>query len=256
MLDLTDSHCHLFKMYFEDFGDVLDRMRAAGVSAALVPGYDIATSVEALELSRKTEGVFCAAGVHPTSDFRSAVEAGKAVRELILGAKDEISAVGETGIDLHWSSEKLVQQTELFKIHLEIAAEFDKPVIIHTRNSASQVVEALESSDYRGRGIFHCFDGSAETLDWGLRHGFGISFAGNLTFPKTVELRRLASEVPSELILVETDSPFIAPVPFRGKRNEPAYVRHTLEALAGAREMAIESCAKLVRDNFLRILGG
>ncbi len=255
MLELTDTHCHLFKSYFADLDAVLERMRAASVTMALVPGYDLETSAEAIELAKREDGILCAAGVHPTSGFTDAADAGRAVREMFLRNPDSISAVGETGIDLYWTSENLGLQMELFKIHLEIATEFDKPVIIHTRDSASQIVEALASADYRGRGIFHCFDGSAETFEWSVRRGFGISFAGNLTFPKSADLRRLAAEVPSELLLVETDSPFISPVPFRGKRNEPANVRHTLQVLADARELTIEECAALVRANFVRILG-
>lgn len=255
MLELTDSHCHLFKMYFEDFDAVIARMKDAGVTMALVPGYDLATSKEAMELAGQIPGIYCAAGVHPTSDYGNASEAGIALNAVYEANPGRIAAVGETGIDLHWSSDRLADQIELFKIHLRIAKKFDKPVIIHTRNSASQVVEALESADFRGRGIFHCFDGSAETLEWGIRHGFGMSFAGNLTFPKAEGLRKLAAEVPAELLLVETDSPFIAPVPFRGKRNEPANVCHTLKVLADARGSTMEECAALVRANFMRILG-
>jgi TatD DNase family protein len=254
LIPLTDTHCHLYREYFNDLPEVIARMRERGVSLALVPGYDIATSKEALELASREPGLLAAAGIHPTADFSKLKRDMTELERICSENAGRIAAIGETGIDLHWSKDTLETQKELFAFHLSLARRFDKPVIIHTRESAPEVVQVLRESAYGGRGIFHCFDGSSETLEWAKKNGFGVSFAGNVTFPGGEALRRLASAVPDDLILVETDSPFLAPKPVRGSRNEPANVLYVLSAVAEIKGWTIEHAGEVIRANFARIL--
>ena len=253
---LTDTHCHLFRDYFSDLDDVIDRARIAGVGKMLVAGYDIPTSIEAIELSLAYDFIVPAVGVHPTFEFEDPAIAAMSVENLIRNDRSRIAAIGETGIDLYHSKEKEAEQCELFACHLELARRFDKPVIIHSRNSAAQVVDVLTRSGYRGRGIFHCYDGSDELLDYARALGFGVSFAGNVTYPNAARLREMLALAPDELVLVETDSPFLSPVPKRGRRNEPANVEYVLAAVAQVKGWSRVEAAKFVYDNFCRILAG
>ena len=256
MNNLTDTHCHLFKEYFKDLEQVLARSRDSGLTLALVPGYDIETSLEAIDLARREQGILAAVGVHPTSGFECPKTASEELEIILERETDAIAAVGETGIDLFHSTEHENEQRELFHHHLKLAQKFDKPVIIHSRNSASSVVDTLKEASYNGRGIFHCFDGSTELLNCAVARGFGVSFAGNVTYPGAKLLREAVKSVPDDLILVETDSPFLSPRPFRGRRNEPAHVVHTLRAVAGIKNWKLEEASSIVRANFLRILYG
>lgn len=253
-IKLVDSHCHLFNDYFRDLNLVLDRALENGVSLALVPGIDLPTSIEAVELSILHNWVLSAAGVHPTSKFGHVDKALEELETMIVSAFKHISAIGETGIDLFHSTSRSQEQVELFVGHLELSKKFDKPVIIHSRNSAKVIVDTLKKYQFDGRGIFHCYDGSEALLGYARESGFGVSFAGNVTYPNATLLRDMLAVTPDELILIETDSPFLAPKPHRGRRNEPAFIVHTLRAVAEVKGWKFEHAAEVVRSNFLRIM--
>jgi TatD DNase family protein len=251
---LVDSHCHLFGDYFKDLDLVLERAVKSGISLALVPGYDLHTSIEAIKLSNTHNWILSAAGIHPTSKFDQASKAIEELDTLITNSIEHISAIGETGIDLYHSTDRVEEQIELFSGHLKLSRKFDKPVIIHSRNSAKVVVDTLKKCQLDLRGIFHCYDGSEALLGYARESGFGVSFAGNVTYANAAQLRDMIAVTPDELVLIETDSPFLAPKPQRGSRNEPAFIIHTLRSVAEVKGWSVEHAAEVVRANFIRIM--
>jgi TatD DNase family protein len=245
---LVDTHCHLYFDSFDaDRSAVLKRMRAAGVRGAVIIGIDGQTNEQARQTAALAPELRYAVGLHPTSAFPAEVEAGapfSAAAYLApwLDKADSPVAIGECGIDLHWDTHSLEQQTAVFKAQLELGRDRDMPVVVHTRDADSETREVLEQ--VRGaRGVLHCFNGSPELLSFAHAANargdrWYVSFAGNLTYKKAEDLRAAAVEVPRDRLLVETDAPFLAPQAKRGKRNEPAYVAYTAAALARLRGLS------------------
>jgi len=246
-----DSHCHLH-ICEEDrpVEEVLDEARSAGVEQMLAVGIDLASSRRALELTAH-DGVVASAGVHPNSanewDDDTAAEI-----EALLG-DDRIRAVGETGLDFYRDYVETHVQRSAFRDHIALAKRFDKALVIHTRDSVEAVLDELEASGAPDRLVFHCWSGRDDVMQRALRLGSYISFAGNVSFKSAQDLRDAAARVPSDRLLVETDSPYLAPVPKRGKPNEPAFVVHVGEAVAGARGEDVADVAALTTENARRL---
>jgi TatD DNase family protein len=244
---LIDTHCHLyFDSFAADRAAVLARMREAGVLGAVIIGIDAESNEQARQTAQLDSGLYYAAGLHPTSGFPAELPASQG-----FDATDYLSpwldsdsapvAIGECGIDLHWDTNPLARQRQIFIAQLELGRQLDLPVIVHTREADGETREALESVP-GARGVLHCFNGSPDLLKFALAaNGRGdawyISFAGNLTYKRAEELRQAARAVPLDRLLVETDSPFLAPQAHRGRRNEPAYVVHVAAELARLREL-------------------
>jgi len=225
---VIDTHAHLGAL--DDADEAVDRAAEAGVTRILTVGTDIDDCRRALSLAERHDGVFAILGVHPH-------EAGTATDDDIAALRDLLEhpkavAVGETGLDWFRDYAPRDDQLRLFAAELELAAELGKPVVIHTRAADDDTLAGL--ADHPGTVVLHCFS-SPHMLPTALDRGWYVSFAGNVTFPKAVDLRLAATQVPAERLLAETDSPYLAPQPVRGKRNEPAYVVHTLASLAQAR---------------------
>jgi TatD DNase family protein len=226
---VIDTHAHLDALD-DDSADVVARAREAGVTRILTVGTDVAGCRRALELAGRHEEVYAILGIHP-HDAGNATEADVAeVRELL--AHPKAVAAGEMGLDWFRDYAPREKQLSLFAAMLEVAAETGKPAVIHTRAADADTRAALEGFD--GRVVLHCFS-SPHLLEPALERGWYVSFAGNASFPKAVDLRLAAREVPADRILAETDAPYLAPQPKRGRPNEPAYVMYTLDALAQAR---------------------
>jgi len=224
---VIDTHAHLDAL---DTDDAVARARAAGVSRILTVGTDPEGCRRALEIAERHEGVFAILGIHP----HEADTAGAADIEQIrrLQSHPKAVAVGEIGLDWYRNYAARDAQLRLFEAQLSLAAEIGKPVVIHTRAADEDTLAVL--SGFEGTVVLHCF-ASHHLLPTALEGGWYVSFAGNVTFPKAGDLRLAATQVPAERVLAETDSPYLAPQPVRGRRNEPAYVMHTLAALASAR---------------------
>jgi TatD DNase family protein len=250
---LIDTHCHLYFDSFDaDRPAVLQRMAEARVQAAVVIGIDPQSWRQAADLAAAHDCLWYSVGLHPTSELPQHFDANEQLGPWFEGSNPAI-AVGECGIDLHWDTNTLERQQPVFRSQLEFARERDLPVIIHTRSANAETLELLLAVPGT-RGILHCFNGSVELLDWALAQPeWYISFAGNLSFPKATELHEAARLIPPERLLVETDAPFIAPQPRRGKRNEPAYVRHTFEALARLKELPAAELEEILLENSQRI---
>jgi TatD DNase family protein len=225
---VIDTHAHLTSL--EDADEALRRAAEAGVDRILTVGTSVEDCRRAVSLAEQHDGVFAILGIHPHDAGRATADDLVALRGLL--AHPKAVAVGETGLDWFRDYAPRDDQRRLFAAELELAAELEKPVVIHTRAADEDTLAAL--ADHPGSVVLHCFS-APHMLPTALERGWYVSFAGNATFPKAVDLRLTATEVPRERILAETDSPYLAPQPVRGKRNEPANVVHTLAALAGAR---------------------
>jgi TatD DNase family protein len=227
---MIDTHAHLDG--FEDAGEVLERARAAGVGRVISVGTSVESCRSVLALCEREEGVFAALGLHPheagTVDGRDVDE----LRELLSHPK--AVAVGETGLDYYRDLAPRGRQAEAFAAQAELAVELGKPLVVHTRAADEDTVAALRRLPGDARVVLHCFS-SSPLLEPALEHGWFVSFAGNVTYPKASDLRWAAARVPADRILAETDSPYLAPQPVRGRRNEPEHVVHTLAVLAEAR---------------------
>jgi TatD DNase family protein len=225
---VIDTHAHLGAL--DDPDDAVERAAAACVTRILTVGTDVEDARRALALAEKHDGVFAILGIHPHEAGATTDEDLEGLRELLDHPK--AVAVGETGLDWFRDYAPRDDQRRLFAAQLELAAELGKPVVIHTRAADDDTLAAL--AGFTGTVVLHCFS-SPHLLPTALDRGWYVSFAGNASFPKAVDLRLAATQVPSDRILAETDAPYLAPQPVRGKRNEPAFVLHTLDALASAR---------------------
>ncbi|HZS30736.1 MAG TPA: TatD family hydrolase [Gaiellaceae bacterium] len=225
---MIDTHAHLTAL--DDPDGAVERAREAGVTRILTVGTSVEDGRRALALAEKHDGVHAILGIHPHAAGEATDADLVELRELLSHPK--AVAVGETGLDWFRDYAPRDAQKRLFAAQLELAAELGKPVVIHTRAADEDTLAALNG--HAGTVVLHCFS-SPHLLPAALERGWYVSFAGNASFPKAVDLRLAATEVPADRILAETDSPYLAPQPVRGRRNEPAYVVHTLAALATAR---------------------
>ena len=225
---MIDTHAHLDAL--DDPDDAVTRAREAGVTRILTVGTDVAGCRRALELADMHDGVYAILGIHPHAANDATDEDVAEVQSLL--AHPKAVGAGEMGLDWFRDYAPREKQLSLFESMLDVARETGKPAVIHTRAADDDTLAAL--SDFDGRVVLHCFS-SPHLLEPARERGWYVSFAGNASFPKAVDLRLAAREVPRDRILAETDTPYLAPQPVRGKRNEPAYVMHTLHALAQAR---------------------
>jgi TatD DNase family protein len=257
---VIDSHCHLADLVFaDDLSEVVARAVEARVTAALC----ILSSDEAEEVGRAARvkaawpAIRFAAAIHP---HRSGAFAGKVDDAMAVTRQAaetaSASAVGEIGLDYHYDFAPKPVQRDVFAAHVAWAVERDQPVVVHSREAFDDTLAVLrDAGGGRARGVIHCFTGTLAEARRVLDQGFFLSFGGILTFPKASELRDVAKFAPADAILIETDAPFLAPVPHRGKRNEPAWVARTLEQLATVRNQTPEDLDAVVTSNFDRFLG-
>lgn len=248
----VDSHCHInFPELAADLEGVLARMTEAGVSHALCVSVSLETFPEVLAIAQRHSNVFASAGVHP--DHTDGKEPD--VTDLLeTAAYPKVVAIGETGLDYYRLTGDLEWQRQRFRTHIHAARKARKPLIIHTREAAEDTIRLMrEESAGEVGGVMHCFTESWPVAKAALDLGFYISFSGILTFKNASELREVAAKMPLERTLIETDSPYLAPVPYRGKLNQPAYVRRVAEALAAIRQLRVDKVAQATTDNFLRL---
>lgn len=248
-----DSHCHLTDgRLAEDRPEVIERARGQGVREMVTVGTNPADGVVAAELAAVTDGVWATAGLHPHEAEDWAPEVGDRIEDLL--SRPEVVAVGETGYDFHYENSPREEQAASFRAHVEMSAETGLPLIVHTREADDETREMVEDSRGSVRGVLHCFTGGMELLESAVDAGWWVSFSGILTFGGFDGGERVRA-VPDDRLLVETDSPYLAPAPRRGKRNEPAFVRHTTAALAEIRGEEPAETAALTRRNARRFYG-
>jgi TatD DNase family protein len=249
---LVDSHCHLdFSELAGQLPALMKRMADAGVGAALVAGVTLERFPAVLDIVSPLPNLYAAVGVHPDTEEG---EEPTVERLVSLAAHPKVVAIGETGLDYYRLQGDLEWQRQRLRVHVEAARRCGKPLIIHTRAARADTLRILEE-ERAGEvgGVFHCFTEDRETAWRAVELGFHVSFSGILTFKNAVELREIAAELPLDRLLVETDSPYLAPTPYRGKLNEPAYVRFVAEELARARSLTLAEVAAATSANFFRL---
>ena len=249
---LIDSHCHLdFEEFADDRDAVLQRARAAGVAALLIAAVREADWGRVRALAESEEGIWGAAGVHPNA----AAEESPSYESLIAAlAYEKILAVGETGLDYFRTEGDLAWQQERFALHIAAGRVTGKPIIVHTREAAADTLALLRSEGARDcGGVIHCFTENLDFARQALDLGFYISFSGIVTFKNAKDLQEVARVIPGDRLLVETDAPYLAPVPMRGKRNEPGFVAHVANFLAELRGDDRQELAAMTSQNFRRL---
>lgn len=264
---LVDSHAHLESPRFDaDREAVIRRAAEAGVEAVITCGADLASSEAAVSLADAHPTLWAAVGIHPHEARRAYGEAtggddGPApIDEALIGriarlaGHPRVVAIGEIGLDYHYGLSPRRAQRAVLQRQLALAAELGMPVILHNRESDDDLRAIVDGAEPL-RGVLHCFLAGREMAEWALARGLYIGVAGPITFKRSDELRELMRDVPLERLLIETDSPYLAPHPLRGRRNEPAYVAHVAEGLAGALGIAPEVVARRTRDNARRLFG-
>lgn len=247
-----DSHCHLdFPELAENLPQLLANMAANQVSHALCVSVDLPDFPKVRALAEAHSNLFASVGVHP--DYQDTPE--PSVDELVkLADNPRIVAIGETGLDYFRLKGDLEWQRERFRTHIRAARETGKPLIIHTREAAADTLRIMqEERASETGGVMHCFTESWEVAERAMELGFYISFSGIVTFKKALALKEVAKRVPLERMLIETDSPYLAPTPFRGKTNEPAWVRHVAEEIALLREIPLEMVGLTTSRNYFKL---
>jgi TatD DNase family protein len=249
---LFDSHLHLTSERFdEDRSEALDRARAAGVTEMVTIATDPEDARRAIRLAESEPGVWATAGLHPHDADRFSDDL---VREILeLAGSETVVALGETGLDYHYEHASRDAQMASFRVHLEAACEIGLPVVVHSRSADEDTIELLSEFAGRVTGVLHCFTAEETLLRAGLGLDWFVSFSGIVSFAE--ELGRLATLVPDDRLLIETDSPYLAPVPKRGRRNEPAFLPFTCEAVARLRGRESVEIANLTRANARRFYG-
>lgn len=249
---LVDSHCHLdFPELVERFPELLANMAEKEVVAALCVAVRLEDLNAVISLADSAPNIFASVGVHPDYPDCDEPDVDRLVR---LAAHPKVVAVGETGLDYYRLTGDLEWQRERFRTHIRAARALSKPLIIHTRSAAEDTLRIMREEDAGAvGGVMHCFTESWEVASACLDLGFHISFSGIVTFRNAADLREVARRVPVDRLLVETDAPYLAPMPYRGKTNQPAFVRHVAEGVAQARGVSLEEIADATTRNFVRL---
>ncbi|MEX0657575.1 MAG: TatD family hydrolase [Egibacteraceae bacterium] len=247
----TDTHCHLELIDGAPVDDVVDRAREAGVTTMVTVGVDLASSAECVRTASAYDGVYAAVGIHP----HSAIEATDHVlaRLNVIAQHPRVVAIGETGLDYFRDHSPRVRQEESFREHIRLAKELDKALVVHDREAHDDVVAILDDERAPERTVFHCFSGDEKLVRRCAERGWFISFAGNVTFTNAPQLREAASAAPPELLVTETDSPYLSPHPYRGRPNEPARVTLTVAQLADLHGLEADEMGRLTSANARRL---
>ncbi len=247
-----DSHCHLnFPDLVKDLDAILVNMRANEVSHALCVSVDLVTFPQVLELAEQHDNLYASVGVHPDYELETEPSVAELVR---LALHPKVVAIGETGLDYYRLTGDLDWQRERFRTHIRASKECGKPLIIHTRSAAADTLRIMAEEDAgKVGGVMHCFTENLEVALAAIELGFLISFSGIVTFKNATLIKEVARMIPLENILIETDSPYLAPTPFRGKTNQPAYVKYVAEEIARLRNITLEEVGETTSRNFRRL---
>ena len=249
---LFDSHCHLNdEKYNEDRKELIENLRKQGVKRLVTAGYSIESSKEAIKLSKEYDFIYATIGISPNDVPKTLEDLDKDLNNIkdLYKEGEKIVAVGEIGLDYYWNTENKEIQKEAFKRQIELANNLNLPIQIHTREAIADTLEILKDNKVNRKGIFHCCPFNRELVKEGLKLGFYISFAGPTTFKNSKNAVEIIKMVPDDKMLVETDSPYLSPEPFRGKRNDPSRVQYIIKKIAELKEKSFEEIEKMVYEN-------
>ncbi len=249
---MIDTHSHLFNEEFnEDIDECIKRCKENNVNKIILVGFSYETNRLAQEYSKKYDIFYPTAGVHPEECNENYLDMFNELKEFIKTNK--IYAIGECGLDYHWSIEFKEEQKELFKLQWELAIENDLPIIVHSRDANQDTFDIIKSFNGKLKGVMHCYGGSLELAKEYVKLGFYISLGGPLTFKNAKEPKRVCEGIDIERLLIETDCPYLAPTPMRGKRNESSYVKYVLAEMANIKGISIEECERITIENATKL---
>lgn len=249
---LFDSHCHLNDEKFDDDRDVVIRdIYESGVTNFVTVGYDIESSKRAIEIAQKYNFVYATVGISPNDIPQDKDELWKKLVEIgdLAKSSKKVVAIGEIGLDYYWNTDNKDIQKKAFIKQIELANELDLPIVIHTRDAVMDTLQVLRENNVKNKGIFHCCPQNRELIKEGLKLGLYISFAGPITFKSSKNADEMISLVPDDRILIETDSPYLAPEPVRGTRNTPMNVKFVAEKLAKSKELSVKQVEDITTEN-------
>jgi len=246
-----DTHCHMeMKEFDRDRDEVLARSREAGIESLITIGSDLEGTLKGIALAEQRDGIYCSVGIHPHDAKDFTAETYRHLKD--LARKTKVVAIGETGLDFHYDHSPRDVQRKVFEQHLLLAGESGLPVVIHCREASSETLQIVRDSGVTS-GVFHCFSGDRAMAEQVMALGFCISLAGPVTFRKAQDLHKLARVVPDDYLLIETDAPYLTPEPFRGKRNEPAYLVYTAKKISELRGVSLQDIARITTLNAKRL---
>lgn len=247
-----DSHCHInFPDLADKLDEVLTNMHNNQVTEVLCVSVDLQNLPQILTLAEQNQNIYASVGVHPDYEH---VEEPTQAQLVTLAKHPKVVAIGETGLDYFRLQGDLEWQRNRFRTHIRAAVECSKPLIIHTRSASEDTLRLMrEENAYKASGVMHCFTESLQVAMAAIEMDFYISFSGIVTFNKALELKEVAKRIPLERMLIETDSPYLAPVPHRGKLNQPAYVKHVAEEIAKLRGITVEEVGEATTENFRKL---
>lgn len=250
---LIDSHAHLDSNKFDkDREYIIESLKKNDIELVLNPGYDMASSIKAVSFAQKYENIYAAVGYHP----HDAKDMTEGTIDIIksLTKKNKVLAIGEIGLDYHYDNSPRDIQRKWFREQIKLARELDLPYIVHDREAHEDILKIMKEEHYSdSRGILHCYSGSSELAKEFIKMGFLISLAGPVTYKNAKTSKKVAKEVPLEYLLVETDAPYLTPVPNRGKRNEPIFVRYVAAEIAYIKDISFEKVARQTTTNFKKL---
>lgn len=244
---LIDSHCHLLSDEYDDVKKEINNAFKSGVDKIIVNGYDLKSSIEAVELSKEYENLYVAIGIGPENIDSITDEDIKSIKALANNKK--VVAIGEIGLDYYWTKENKERQIYVFEEMLKISKESNLPVIVHNRDATKDIYELLK--EYNVKGIIHCFSGSVETAKEFIKLGFLIGIGGVVTFKNAKHLKEVVQNIPMSCVSLETDSPYLTPEPFRGKKNNPAYLTYIVKKIAELKGINEEEVRKVTSCNVI-----
>ena len=256
MTNIVDSHCHLdFKDFQDDLDLVIKKAYDSNVKHMLSISVNLEDFNNVYKVANSYDNIYCTTGIHPNNVPENKNNELLFEKLSLNLNKKKVIGVGETGLDFYRNEENRINQIEYFNTHLEVSGLFNYPTIVHTRNAEKDTINCIEKAvkKHSTKGLIHCFTSTMELAKKVLDEGFYISFSGIITFKKVDDLIDVVKYVPLDRILVETDAPFLAPMPFRGKRNEPSFVTHTLKKIAEIKRKNVEDMAQITTDNFFNL---
>lgn len=257
-MGLFDSHSHLNDEKFdEDREEQIKKIRESGVSNFITAGYSVESSKKALEIAKKYDFIYTTAGVSPNDIPQTEEELWiqlAEIEKIVEKNKEKICAIGEIGLDYYWNTDNKELQKKAFIEQIKIANKYNLPIIIHTREAVMDTLQILKENKVTKTGVFHCCPQNRELIKEGLKLGFYISFAGPITFKNSKNAEEMINLVPNDRILIETDSPYLAPEPVRGTRNTPANVKYIAQKIADVKGLTLEEVEKITFENTKNIL--
>lgn len=249
---LFDSHCHLNDEKFDNDRDkIIEEIYKSGVTNFTTVGYDLQSSKKAINIAEKYKFIYSTVGISPNDIPQNEQELWKQLKEInnLAKSSNKIVAIGEIGLDYYWNTENKDIQKIAFIEQIKIANKFDLPIVIHTREAIIDTIQILKDNNVKNKGIFHCCPQNRELIKEGLKLGFYISFAGPITFKNSKNAEEIINLVPNDRILIETDSPYLAPEPVRGTRNTPENVKYIANKIAKSKNLTIEQIEKTTVEN-------